>query len=192
MLRKLQVYRTLQRQKKFPAVSIWLFHVNRIETQNDVCLPFCWSWSGGWKKGPNRIREHWFWWLRYLLHTSKCTFTSWLLGSLGLPSRRKDTHQLMSRVEYGFNQCSVVSFVIRKLCVLIYGETVHIYLYSCNSCKYIFTIYDLKINLQILSYFWIFCWPYTQRELYRKAKFWEDSKSQDKTQFENKRHKSDY
>ena len=31
----------------------------------------------------------------------------------------------MSRVDYGFNQWSVVSFVIKKLCVLIYGETVY-------------------------------------------------------------------
>ena len=33
---------------------------------------------------------------------------------------------------------------------------------------------------------------YTQRELSRKAKFREDSKSQDKTQFENKQRNSDY
>ena len=29
----------------------------------------------------------------------------------------------------------------------------------------------LSENLQILSYFWIFCWPYSQSELYGKAKF---------------------
>ena len=130
-------------QKKFPAVSIWLFHVNRIETQNDnVCLPFCWSWSGGWKRGANRIREHWFWRLRYLLHTSKCTFMSWLLGSLGLPSRRKDTHQLMSRVDYIFNQCSVVSFVIKKL---------YVYLFMVKQCTYLFILmYFMQIYFHLL------------------------------------------
>ena len=87
------------------------------------CLPFCWSW-------PNRIRKHWFCRLRYLLHNSKFTFTSWLLDSLHLPSQRNDTHRLMSRVDYGFNQWSVVSFVIKKLCVLIYGETVYIFIYT--------------------------------------------------------------
>ena len=142
MLRKLQVYSTFHHQKKFPAVSIWLFHVNRIETQNDVCLPFCWSWSGGWKRGANRIREHWFWRLRYLLHTSKCTFMSWLLGSLGLPSRRKDTHQLMSRVDYGFNQCSVVSFVIKKL---------YVYLFMVKQCTYLFILmYFMQIYFHLL------------------------------------------
>ena len=106
------------------------------------CLPFCWSWSGAWKRGPNRIRKHWFWRLRYLLHTSKCTFMSWLLGSLGLPSRRKDTHQLMSRVDYGFNQCSVVSFVIKKL---------YVYLFMVKQCTYLFILmYFMQIYFQLL------------------------------------------
>ena len=95
-----------------------------------------------WKKGPNRIREHWFWRLRYLLHTSKCTFMSWLLGSLGLPSRRKDTHQLMSRVDYGFNQCSVVSFVIKKL---------YVYLFMVKQCTYLFILmYFMQIYFHLL------------------------------------------
>ena len=102
----------------------------------------------------------------------------------------------MSRVDYGFNQWSVVRFVIKKLYVYLFMVKQCIYLvihtYFMHSCKYIFSFYDLGINLQILSYFWIFCWPYTQRELLRKTKFWEDWKSQDKTQFENKRPKSDY
>ena len=121
---------------------IWLFHVNRIETQNDVCLPFCWSWSGGWKRGANRIREHWFWRLRYLLHTSKCTFMSWLLDSLDLPSRRKDTHRLMSRVDYGFNQWSVVSFVIKKL---------YVYLFMVKQCIYlVILMYFMQIYFHLL------------------------------------------
>ena len=108
-------------QKKFPAVSIWLFHVNRIKTQKgNVCLPFSWSWFGGWKRRINKIMEHWFWGSRHLLHTSKCTFMSWLLDSLDLLSRRKDTHRLMSRVDYGFNHWSVVSFVIKKLYVYLF------------------------------------------------------------------------
>ena len=151
-------------------------------------MPFYWSWSEGWKRGTNRIREHWFWWLRrLLLHTSNFTFMSWLLDSLDLLSRKRDTHWLISRVVYGFNQGSVVSFVIKKL------EKVYIYfVILMYSMKYIFTFHDLGINLQILLYFWIFFRPYTQRELSRKAKFWEDSKSQDKTQFENKQRNSDY
>ena len=52
----------------------------------------------------------------------------WLLGSLGLPGRRKDTHQLMSRVDYGFNQWSVVSFVIKKL---------YVYLFMVKQCIYL-------------------------------------------------------
>ena len=114
---KLKIYEEIT-QKKFPAIPIWLFHVNRMETQiENVCLPFCWSWFGGSTRGTNKIREHWFWWLRYLLHTSKCTFISWLLDLLDLLSRRKDTHRLISRVVYGFNQWSPVSFVIKKLYV---------------------------------------------------------------------------
>ena len=130
-------------QKKFPVVPIWLFHVNRIETQNDnVCLPFCWSWSGGWKRGANRIREHWFWRLRYLLHTSKCTFMSWLLDSLDLPSRRKDTNRLMSRVVSGFNQWSVVSRLIKKL---------YMCLFTVKQCIYLVKfMYFIQIYLHLL------------------------------------------
>ena len=125
-----QLYKGI-RKKKFPAVSIWLFHINRIETQNDnVCLPFFWSWSGSWKTGANRIREHWFWRLRYLLHTSKCTFMSWLLDSLDLPSRRKDTHRLMSSADYGFNQWSVASFLIKKLYVYLYMLKLYVFSYT--------------------------------------------------------------
>ena len=84
----------------------------------------------------------------------------------------------MSRVDYGLNQWSFVSLVIKKLYVYLFMVKQCIYLYSCTSCKHIFTFYDLVIHLQILSYFWIICRLYTQRELSRKAKFWEDSKSQ--------------
>ena len=38
----------------------------------------------------------------------------------------------MSRVDYGFDQWSVVSFVIKKLCVLIYGETVQTHVLHAN------------------------------------------------------------
>ena len=131
------------RRRNFQPSRYDFFHVNRIETQNDnVCLPFCWSWSGGWKRGANRIREHWFWRLRYLLHTSKCTFMSWLLDSLDLPSRRKDTHRLMSRVDYGFNQWSVVSFVIKKL---------YVYLFMVKQCTYLFILmYFMQIYFHLL------------------------------------------
>ena len=130
-------------QKKFPVVPIGLFHVNRIETQNDnVCLLFCWSWSGGWKRRANRIREHWFWGFRYLLHTSKCTFMSWLLDSLDLPSRRKDTNRLMSRVVSGFNQWSVVSRLIKKL---------YMCLFMVKQCIYLVKfMYFIQIYLHLL------------------------------------------
>ena len=131
------------RRRNFQPSRYDFFHVNRIETQNDnVCLPFCWSWSGGWKRGANRIREHWFWRLRYLLHTSKCTFMSWLLDSLDLPSRRKDTHRLTSRVDYGFNQWSVVSFVIKKL---------YVYLFMVKQCIYlVILMYFMQIYFHLL------------------------------------------
>ena len=58
--------------------------------------------------------------LRYLLHTSKCTFMSLLFDFLDLPSRKKDIHRLMSRVDYGFNQWSVVSFAMKKLYVYLF------------------------------------------------------------------------
>ena len=130
-------------KKKFPFVPIWLFHVNRMETQNDnVCLLFCWSSCGGWKRGANGTRENWFWGFRHLLHTSKCTFMSWLLDSLDLPSRRKDTHRLTSRVDYGFNQWSVVSFVIKKL---------YVYLFMVKQCTYLFILmYFMQIYFHLL------------------------------------------
>ena len=40
------------------------------------------------------------------------------------------TPRLVSMVDYGFDQWSIVSFVIKKLfCVIIYGETVYIFSY---------------------------------------------------------------
>ena len=64
---------------------------------------------------------------------------------------------------YGFNQWSVVRFVIKKLYVYLFIVKQYLFmctylwynlqLYSCTSWTYIFTFYDLGINLQILSYF---------------------------------------
>ena len=77
--------------------------------------------------------------------------------SFFLSFRRKYTNRLMSRVDYGFNQWSVVRFVIKKLYVYLFMVKQCIYLvihtYFMHSCKYIFSFYDLGINLQILSYF---------------------------------------
>ena len=36
------------------------------------------------------------------------------------------TPRLVSRIDYGFDQCSVLSFVIKKCFVFIYGERVYI------------------------------------------------------------------
>ena len=66
--------------------------------------------------------------MRQLLHTSKCTVMSWLMDSLDLSGRRKDAHWLMSRVDYGFNQWLVVSFVIKKL---------YVYLFMVKQCIYL-------------------------------------------------------
>ena len=84
---------------------------------------------------------HWFWRLRYLLHTSKCIFMSWLLDSLDLPFFRSaldHTHRLRSRVDYGFNQWSDVNFVIKNL---------YLYLFMVKQC----------ICLVILMYFMQIC-----------------------------------
>ena len=79
------------------------------------------------------------------------------------------------------------------LCIYLWRKSAYTCLYRCTPCKYIFTFYNLGINLQVLLHFRIFCWPDTQCELWRKAKFWEDSRSQDdKTQLEGKQYKSDY
>ena len=45
-----------------------------------------------------------------------------------MPSRRKDTHRLMSRIDYGFNQWLVVSFVNKKL--YVYLSMVKLYIFS--------------------------------------------------------------
>ena len=51
-------------------------------------------------------------------------------------------------VDYGFDQWSIVSFVIKKLfCVIIYGETVYIFSYRDVLHGNIFTFYGLGINL---------------------------------------------
>ena len=52
-----------------------------------------------------------------------------LLDSLDLPSRRKDTRRLMPRVDYGFNQWSVVIFVIKKLYVYLFMVKQYIFSY---------------------------------------------------------------
>ena len=121
-------------------------------------MPFYWSWPGGWKKGDNRIKGHWFWngKLRHLLHTSTqvsnraCLFFLWqktiafecslnlhfyalIIGffrSVYLQFRMV-TPRLVSIVDYCFDQWSIVRFVIKKLfCVIVYGETVYIFSYT--------------------------------------------------------------
>ena len=105
-------------------------------------MPFCWSWSGGWKRGANRIKEHWFGSWGTCCKLANETFMSWLLDSLDLPSRRKDTHRLMSRVDYGFNQWSVVSFVIKKL---------YVYLFMVKQCIYlVLFMYFMHIYFHLL------------------------------------------
>ena len=76
--------------------------------------------------------------------------------------------------------------------VLIYGEAVYIVSYTHAIHANIFSPFLIWNKFTDFAVFLNFCRPYTQLELSRKAKFWEDSKGQEKTQFENKRHKSDY
>ena len=47
-----------------------------------------------------------------------------------MSSRRKDTNRLMSRVDYGFSQWSVVSFVIKKLFVYLFMVKQYIFSYT--------------------------------------------------------------
>ena len=80
--------------------------------------------------------------MRQLLHTSKYTVMSWLLDSLDLSGRRKDAHRLMSRVDYGFNQWLVVSFVIKKL---------YVYLFMVKQCIYlVILMYFMQVYFHLL------------------------------------------
>ena len=72
----------------------------------------------------------------------KCIFMSWLFDSLDLSSERKDTHWLMSRIDYGFNQWSVVSFAIKKL---------YLYLFMVDRCIYlVILMYFMQIYFHLL------------------------------------------
>ena len=78
----------------------------------------------------------------------------------------KDTHWLMSRVDYGFDQWSVVIFIIKKL---------YVYLFIVKQCIYLVTLmYFMQIYFQLswagnkFTDFVVFLnslLPYTQREL---------------------------
>ena len=102
-----------------------------------------------------------------------CTFILWLLDSLDQPRYGSESHtqpytqvhnRLVSSIDYGFDQWSAVSFVVKKLFVYLF--MVKACIYRCTSCKYVFTFYELGISLNnIFLYFRIFCWPCTQREL---------------------------
>ena len=96
----------------------------------------------------------------YLLNVPlTCTFMPWLLDSLDLhryssESKKRCTWRLVSRVDFGFDQWPVVSFVIKKLFVyLVWWNNVYTYVYIliCYTDVFhgIFTFYDLGINLQI-------------------------------------------
>ena len=73
---------------------------------------------------------------------------------------------------------------------LFMEKSVYAYLYICVSCKYIFIFYDFATKLDIFLYFFV---DPAQRQLWSKAKFWEDSESQyDKTQLEGEQCESVY
>ena len=86
------------------------------------------------------------------------------------------TPRLVTRIDFGFDQCSVVSFVIKKLFFqFIYGERVYILSYTDVLHANIFN-YDLGINLQIFFVFLNFLLTINTTLTIRKEKFWEDSK----------------
>ena len=75
-----------------------------------------------------------------LIRTQHLCLDYWI--PLDLPSRRKDTHRLMSRVDYGFNQWSVVSFVIKNL---------YVYLFMVKQCIYlVILMYSMQIYFLVL------------------------------------------
>ena len=76
---------------------------------------------------------------------------------------------------------------------LFMEKSVYAYLYIYVSCKYIFIFYDFGTKLEIFFCIYDFFIDPAQRQLWSKAKFWEDSKSQyDKTQFEGEQCESVY
>ena len=75
--------------------------------------------------------------------------------------------------------------------VLVYDRTVYIFSYTHVLYANIFSVFMIW-KFTDLVLFLNFLLTLQQHELYRNTKFWEDSKSEDKAQFENKQHKSDY
>ena len=81
------------------------------------------------------------------------------------------TPRLVTRIDFGFDQCSVVSFVIKKLFFqFIYGERVYILSYTDVLHANIFN-YDLGINLQIFFVFLNFLLTINTTLTIRKEKF---------------------
>ena len=80
------------------------------------------------------------------------------------------TPRLVSRIEYDFGQWSVVSFVIKKIVYLfMVKECIYLVIQMYFMQIYIFTFYDLGINLQIFLCFRIFCWRwYKEIQNYEK------------------------
>ena len=98
----------------------------------------------------------------------------------------------MSKLDFGFNQWSVVSFVVKKL---------YVYLFMVKQCIYlVILMYFMQLYSHLLwsgnkfadfVVFLNFLSTPHAAWIIKKTKFWEDSKSQDKS-FANKRDKSDY
>ena len=114
-----------------------------------------------------------------------CSFMPCLLDYLDMPrygseSKSRYTPRLVSRFDYDFDQWSVVNFVIKKLCV---------YLFTTKQCIY------LVIEMYFMQIYFNLLWSgnkFTKFVIFLNFLLNLRVKSQDKTQFEGKRHKSDY
>ena len=74
------------------------------------------------------------------------------------------TPRLVSKIDYGFDQWSVVSFVIKKLFVYLFMVKECIYLVIQMYFKQIY-FYFLWFGNKFTDYCRNFSWPYTQREI---------------------------
>ena len=132
-----------------------------------------------------------------------CTFMPWLLDFLDQPMYASEsqnsipsqipryTPRLVSRIDYGFDQCSVVSFVIKKVfCIYLWWKSVYMLNYTNVLYANIFLTLGIKFGNKFT---YIFVFPnflltlnttlaIKERKILRRLK----------TQFEGKQCKSDY
>ena len=103
-------------------------------------LPFFLSWPGGWKRGDNRIRRHWFWngELKQRLHTSTrvslpvfLCLDYWILQIYQGRAQNRRTYTPQGwclGLTMVLNNGHLKVFLIKKLCV---------YLFTVKQCIYL-------------------------------------------------------